>query len=72
MAAKVQGDERRGQDDDEGSGPNVKKVTPENRYFDKLRERLGTGTKPEAAPATAEPVRPSPGIIYGDDGHPIK
>ena len=57
-------------DDDEPVGP-VVKVQIENRYFDKLRERLGSGG---AAPATAEPEETKgPGfVIYGDDGRPIE
>jgi hypothetical protein len=72
MATKARGDERRGEDGDEGRGDNVTVVQIENSYFEKLKARLSqqpaTGT-----PATAEPEKPKkPGfVIYGDDGRPI-
>ena len=73
MATRARGDERRGQDDDEGQGGDVRVVQIENSYFEKLKERLGTGTDRGPAPATAEPEKPKgPGfVIYGDDGRPI-
>jgi hypothetical protein len=73
MATKARGDERRGEDGDEGRGDNVTVVQIENSYFERLRERMGQGGGSGNAPATAEPEKPKkPGfVIYGDDGHPI-
>lgn len=72
MANRVRGDERRGEDGDEGQGSNVRVVQIENAYHEKLRERLGAGVKPEPVtdtPATAEPERqPAGPVIYNDDG----
>ena len=73
MATRVRGDERRGEDGDEGQSGDVRVVQIENSYFEKLKERLGQGGD-GPAPATAEPEKPKgPGfVIYGDDGHPLK
>lgn len=82
MAPRVLGDERRGQDDDDGPpAANERKVDIENAYFEKLKGRLNTGGGSGNAPATAEhadardsaPEKPKgPGfVIYGDDGRPI-
>jgi len=74
MAARVRGDERRGEDGDEGRGGDVRVVQIENSYFEKLKERLGSGHKSDTGiPATAEPEKPKgPGfVVYGDDGRPI-
>ena len=67
MANRTLGDERRGEDGDEGQGDNVRVVQIENAYFERLRERMGskpaTGTS-----ATAEPEKPAGLVIYNDDG----
>ncbi len=61
-------------DDDAGTPRDVVKVQIENRYFDKLRARLGPRAKPAPESATAEPEKTKgPGfVIYGDDGRPLK
>ncbi len=80
MVNRVRGDERRGEDGDEGQGDNVRVVQIENAYFEKLKARLGS--KPATGtPATAEPsggdgpapaghanTRDSAPVIYNDDG----
>ena len=75
MANPTRGDERRGEDGDEGHGSNVRVVQIENAYHEKLRARLRQDQKPEPGPgpATAEPEkRKNPGFtVYGDDGRPI-
>ena len=77
MATRVVGDERRGQDDDEGRGDEVRVVQIENAYFEKLKARIAAGTVVvdtlASISATGEPDKPKgPGfVIYGDDGRPI-
>lgn len=69
--AKVAGDERRGQDDDEGPvvpGGELRKVQIENSYFEKLKARLGTvpgGTGPHTEETEQKVSQPT---IYNDDG----
>ncbi len=80
MVNPVRGDERRGQDDDEGKGSNVRVVQIENAYHEKLRARLGQGTDRGPAPATGDPgsggIEPGPApagpVIYNDDGSIFK
>ncbi len=74
MANRVRGDERRGEDGDEGRGNNVRVVQIENAYFDKLRERLNQGGDggSAGAPTAEQDEKRVPGfVIYGDDGRPI-
>ena len=67
--AKVVGDERKGQDDDEGHGDGVRVVQIENSYFEKLKMRLGPGTDRGPGPAVAEEKpQVSKPTIYNDDG----
>ena len=82
MANRTRGDERRGEDGDEGQGNNVRVVQIENSYFERLRERMGqqqpavSGTgipasgEPEEKPAEPSSLcsgRSAP-VIYNDDG----
>jgi hypothetical protein len=71
MVGKREWGAERGNDDgDEGHGANVRKVVPENRYLDKLRERLAHQPhQPAAGPK--EPKNPG-FTVYGDDGRPLK
>lgn len=76
MVNRVRGDERRGEDGDEGQGDNVRVVQIENAYFERLRERLGTKVEKLSGPTTAEAEKPEPGpaglVIYNDDGSVYK
>ncbi len=79
MTNRVRGDERRGEDGDEGHGNNVRVVQIENAYHEKLRERMGQ--QPGFTPLTPEEAawvsrllgpedekRPPGPVIYNDDG----
>ncbi len=65
------GSEARGGDGNDGPPGKEQKVEIENRYFDKLKERLGQQPEPATEPATAEPKKPG-FVIYGNDGLPLK
>lgn len=74
MGTRVRGDERLGQDDDEGKGGDVRVVQIENAYFEKLNARLKTGVSQDSGPLEPggtgphiEPEKPGP-VIYNDDG----
>ncbi len=75
MVNRVRGDERRGEDGDEGQGDNVRVVQIENAYFEKLKARLsqggggGTGPfAPTAEPSGGDGPAPAGPVIYNDDG----
>ena len=72
MVNRVRGDERRGEDGDEGQGDNVRVVQIENAYFEKLKARLGskpaTGTPATAEPSGGDGPAPAGPVIYNDDG----
>ncbi len=73
MANRVRGDERQGEDGDEGRGDNVRMVQIENAYFERLKARMAQQPAPVFGKDMAKPEKPKkPGfVIYGDDGHPI-
>lgn len=75
MAARVRGDERLGQDDDDAPDPGARKVQIENSYFERLKARLASGVASQpvtGSPATGEAEKTEPGpaglVIYNDDG----
>lgn len=72
MATKARGDERRGEDGDEGQGSNVRVVQIENTYFEKLRERLESGSIFFPSTTMGEPEKPAAPVIYNDDGSVYK
>ena len=75
MANRVRGDERRGQDDDEGHGSNVRVVQIENAYFEKLNDRMGqqpVAGKIEHEPDGGDGPAPAGPVIYNDDGSVYK
>lgn len=75
MATRVRGDERRGEDGDEGRGGDVRVVQIENAYFERLKARLGQQPAPgtpsmaEVEKTEPEPVGP---VVYNDDGSVYK
>lgn len=72
MATKARGDERKGQDDDEGHGSNVRVVQIENAYHEKLRDRLRQAGGPlepgGTGPHTAEHADARDSAPDGGDG----